>query len=92
MFFCLFFFYFSSLPVSIMLLTILGDKSNATVDCNRDTIFSQLLVTERLAICASSQCDGRVPQCKVHLVEAMDVNCSNKERDKKKNVIFLSTQ
>lgn len=68
-----------------MSLTILSDKSNATVQYNGDAIFAQLLVAERPAICAGSQRDRRVPQRKVHSVEAVDVNCS--VRPKKRFVI-----
>lgn len=75
---------------NFLLLTILSDKSNAAVDYNRNTVFSQLLVTERIAVCASSQFDSRVPHGEIHLVEAMNVNCSiyiyvKKERQKHSN-------
>lgn len=83
-------FFLAFLPINIMRLTILSDKSNATVDYNGDTVFRQLLVAECLAISASSQCDGRVPQCKVHLVEAVDVNCSIKKKKKKRKKIIIN--
>lgn len=75
-----------------MQLTILRDKSNATVHYDWDTIFSQLLVTECIAICTGSQCDGRVPQRKVHLVEAMDVNGSVNDRENDYEVNTLNSQ
>lgn len=58
------------------LLTVLGDKGNAAVHNDGDAVFGQLLVAEGLAVRAGSQLDGRVPQRKVRLVEAVDVNCS----------------
>lgn len=69
--------------VNLRQLTILSDKSNAAVDDDGDAIFGQLLVTERLAIRAGGQRDCRVPQCKVHPVEAMDINCSIDEEKNK---------
>lgn len=58
------------------LLTVLSDKCNAAVHYDGDAVFSQLLVAEPLAICAGSQRDGRLPHCKVHPVEGVDVKCS----------------
>lgn len=58
------------------LLTVLGDKGNAAVHNDGDTVFGQLLVAEGLAVRAGSQLDGRVPQREVRLVEAVDVNRS----------------
>lgn len=60
----------------MLLLTVLGDKGNAAVHNDGDGVFGQLLVAEGLAIRAGSQLDARVPQRKVRLVEAMDVNRS----------------
>lgn len=68
------------LPVISFLLTILGDKSNAAVEDDRDAVFGQLLVTEALTICTGSLRDGRVPQSKVHPVEAVDVDGSVRKR------------
>lgn len=62
------------LPVNRTKLTVLGDKSDAAVHDDGDAILGQLLVAERLAVCAGGQRDGRVPQREVRLVEAVDVN------------------
>lgn len=61
-------------PVNTTKLTVLGDKSDAAVHDDGDTILGQLLVAERLAICAGGQRDGSVPQREVRLVEAVDVD------------------
>lgn len=60
----------------MLLLTVLGDKGNAAVHNDGDAVFGQLLVAEGLAVRAGSQLDGRLPQRKVRLVEAVDVNRS----------------
>lgn len=53
----------------------MGDEGDAAVHGDRDAVLGQLLVAERFAVRAGGQRDGRVPQRKVHLVEAVDVNC-----------------
>lgn len=61
-------------------LTVLGDKSNTAVHNDWHAVLCQLLVAECVAICAGGQRDGRVPQCKVCLAEAVDVNRPGRER------------
>lgn len=55
-------------------LTVLGDKSNTAVHNDWDAVLCQLLVAEGVAVRAGGQRDGRVPQRKVRLAEAVDVN------------------
>lgn len=73
------------------MLTVLGDKSNATVHHNRDAVFGQLLVTQVLAVRAGGQHDGGVPHREVRPVEAVDVEGSEADRSKgeKRLVFFL---
>lgn len=70
----------SSLFFIVLPLTILGDKSNAAVHNDWHAVLCQLLVAECVAVRAGGQRDGRVPQRKVCLAEAVDVNRSGRER------------
>lgn len=60
-------------------LTVLGDESDTAVHNDWHAVLCQLLVAECVAICAGCQRDGRVPQRKVCLAEAMDVNRPGRE-------------
>lgn len=72
-------------------LTVLCDKSQTTVHNDGHSIFSQLLVTEGPAVCACSQCNGRVPQFKVRPAEAVDVDCPAKKENNIEKYIYTVT-
>lgn len=78
-------------------LTVLRDKSNTAVHNDGHAVLCQLLVAERVAVRAGGQRDGRVPQRKVCLAEAVDVDRPAGERkevpDPSGNkVSFISTR